>query len=287
MYDLTNVLSTIAGCSASIVAILGGLIASRLIALNTERNEAEDRIAEIEGEIAFYLDERHALQIYLDEDDALDFIRDNVEKLLDGDALDAVYKEEDRPRLQKDVLYPYWRRAEKVRDLLLEDMNSRGFGVEYEKNDDGISVDLAKRLTEDFEYSVCKKILKHLGEKKSPLYATLNYEHNVTGGIWYSKTQDQLNADDNKIDFLELQRKQHKARLAALKRPRGMKSGLILFAMFFLANIIFPLSVLPFRTNDYQSYLVVKTVVIGLFSVGLIAILGYLVYLLHWEPFAK
>ena len=53
MYELTTVLTTIAACSASIVAILGGLIASKLITLNTERDEVNARITELDEEIDF------------------------------------------------------------------------------------------------------------------------------------------------------------------------------------------------------------------------------------------
>ena len=51
MYDLTTVLTTIAACSASIVAIVGGFIASKLIAINTERDEVNTRISELDEEI--------------------------------------------------------------------------------------------------------------------------------------------------------------------------------------------------------------------------------------------
>lgn len=48
MYDLKTVLTTIAACSASIVAILGGFIASKLIAINAERDEVNTRISELD-----------------------------------------------------------------------------------------------------------------------------------------------------------------------------------------------------------------------------------------------
>lgn len=78
IYDLTTVLTTIAACSASIVAILGGLIASKLIALNAERNETNTRIAELDEEIDFFTEGHDMLQALLNEDDALDFIKENI-----------------------------------------------------------------------------------------------------------------------------------------------------------------------------------------------------------------
>ena len=63
MYDLTTVLTTIAACSASIVAILGGFIASKLIAISAERDEVNTRISELDEEIEFFKEERDMLQL--------------------------------------------------------------------------------------------------------------------------------------------------------------------------------------------------------------------------------
>lgn len=101
MYDLTSVLTTIAACSASIVAILGGLIASKLLALNAEREESETRLSEIDEEISFYKEERDKIQATLDEDDALDFIRNNIENLIQRKDIDSIYQEENWPSIEK------------------------------------------------------------------------------------------------------------------------------------------------------------------------------------------
>ena len=114
MYDLTSVLTTIAACSASIVAIVGGFIASKLIAINAERDEVNTRISELDEEIEFFTEERDMLQEQLDEDDALDFISENITYIVNRNSLDEAYKKEERPRLEKEVLQPYWSRAEKT-----------------------------------------------------------------------------------------------------------------------------------------------------------------------------
>ena len=157
VYDLTNILTTIAACSASIVAILGGFIASKLIAINAERDEVDTRISELDEEIAFYTNEQTTLQRNLDEDDALDFIIDNIENIIEERSLDEIYKEEERPRLTKDVLRPYWERGEKAYQLLY-DILSQKDDEDYEENDDGVPSEVAKTITEEFEYSICKKV---------------------------------------------------------------------------------------------------------------------------------
>jgi len=63
------------------------------------------------SELAGFVD---MLQEQLDEDDALDFVCENIEYIVNRCTLDDAYKEAERPRLEKEVLQPYWSRAEKT-----------------------------------------------------------------------------------------------------------------------------------------------------------------------------
>lgn len=283
VYDLTSILTTIAACSASIVAILGGFIASKLIAINAERNEVDTRISELDEEIGFFTKERDMLQEQLDEDDALDFICDNIEYIINRSSLDDVYKEEERPRLEKEVLRPYWNRAEKTHSQYCAIVKkSIGIG-NYEENDDGVPVEAAKVFTHDFEYAVCKKICEHI-EKQGSLPAALlrGLDAPIITGKWYADTQEKVTSADNKISYLMMQRKQQETRFKALKKPKGMKLGLALFAVFSAINIVYPLSLSPYVTESYQCYSQTKIVAVSAFAVGLALIMIYLVYLLHW-----
>lgn len=53
MYELTPLLTTVAGCSATIIAIIGGFMVRKLIAMSTERHEISSRLAEMDEEIRF------------------------------------------------------------------------------------------------------------------------------------------------------------------------------------------------------------------------------------------
>lgn len=101
MYDLTSILTTIAACSASFVAILGGFIASRLISLNAERDEIQTRLSEINEEIVFYEKERNTSQSAIDEDDALDFIIDNIVGIIEKNPMMPFIKKKTIPVLKK------------------------------------------------------------------------------------------------------------------------------------------------------------------------------------------
>ncbi len=99
-------------------------------------------------------------------------------------------------------------------------------------------------------------------------------------GIWYSKAKERIVENQNKIDLLTTQKSQLQIRGAALKRPKGMKMGLFIFSLFSIANIIYPLSISPFNTSDIKAFLTIKAISIGLLSIGLLAIVFYLAYLL-------
>ena len=96
-YDLTAVLTTIAAASASIVAILGGFIASKLIAISSERSAVLDHLKQINKELEFHVSERDKIQAENDEDDALDFIRDAIDDLYADNSLENVYLNVDHP----------------------------------------------------------------------------------------------------------------------------------------------------------------------------------------------
>lgn len=106
--ELSSLLTTIASASASFVAILGGFVASRLIAVNGEREAVESRLQELEYEIELKQQECDSLQEGVTADDALDFIRDHAADVANLDDLSAVYEEDEQQLLEYDELAPYW-----------------------------------------------------------------------------------------------------------------------------------------------------------------------------------
>lgn len=290
MYNLTDTLTTIVACSASIVAILGGFIASKLIAINAERDEVNTRISEIDEEIEFFTKERNLHQAELDEDDALNFVKENIESIVNRRTLEDTYKAEERPQVSKEVLRPYWIRAEQIFESLyyilseLEDKDRK-------ENEEGVPIGVAKKITEDFEYEVCKSAWKHLKVQQfsaHPFGMSLpKFDMPISSGKWYIDTQEKIMSANNRISYLTLQKKQQMVRRKALLRPKGMKLGLVLFAAFSIVNIVVPLCLLPYSIDDYRSYLYLKIFVIFVFSLGLASIMCYLVYLLHWTDREK
>lgn len=295
-YDLTTVLTTIAAASASIVAILGGFIASKLIAISSERSAALKRLKQIDEELAFHVSERDKFQAENDEDDALDFIRDAIDDLYNDIPLETVYSNVDHPRIPMETLKPYWDRAVTLKEQFLDQ-----FQKHYALTEDYIPERLLLSVKgDDFGYEVLLELGRKLKQRireanrvrpkpSSPLefvlpdISDLAMPNISVSGYSYQKNCDSIQEHKSAIALLNLQKKQCEEQISTLKKPRGMGIGLLIFALFTIFCIIIPLGCSPFSTDSYKAFIIAKSVFLGLFVIGLIAIFGYLVYLLKWN----
>lgn len=190
------------------------------------------------------------------------------------------------------MLIPYWEKAKNVFCLLYNDLKDRKDDDEYQENEDNIPVSVAKMLQDDFEYDVCKEIVEHFDSQSSgfPNYLgaiTAAKMPRISNGLWYAKAQERVTTYQSKVDWLNLQKNQLSIRKKALSRPKGMRLGLLLFATFSILNILCPLIMAPFVTDDFMVYSRLKIFVITIFGVGLALTLLYLIYLLHWKKSAS
>lgn len=295
-YDLTAVLTTIAAASASIVAILGGFIASKLIAISSERSAALDHFKQINEELEFHVSERDKIQAENDEDDALDFIRDAIDDLHAGNSLENVYSNVDHPSISVERLKPYWDRAITLKEQFQEQVEKHDA-----LNENYIPQSLLLAVKEDnFGYEVLlalgKKLKKRIRaanrarERASnplgivvPDISDLDIATVSGSGYVYHKNCAAIQEQNSAIALLELRKKQCDEQILALKKPRGMKLGLVIFALFAICCIIAPLIASPFVTDSYKVFVITKVVFLGLLGIGLISIFGYLVYLLKWN----
>ena len=303
-HDLTTVLTTIAAASASIVAILGGFIASKLIAISSERSAALERLKQINEELAFHVSERDKFQAENDEDDALGFIQDTIDDLYIGNTLENVYSSVDHPRVSMETLKPYWDRAVTLKEQFLKTHEQY---IPLTK--DNIPENLLLAVKEDdFGYEVLRALARKQKQRIRAAERERERENHpfafaapdINGlvmtdvmtdvmtyvpvsGYSYQKNCDSIQEHKSAIALLNLQKKQCEEQISTLKKPRGMGIGLLIFALFTILCIIIPLGCSPFSTDSYKAFIIAKSVFLGLFLIGLIAIFGYLVYLLKWN----
>lgn len=294
-YELTSFLTTVAASSASIVAILGGFIASKLISINSDRDAVLSQISDLEQQIAFKQNEVNILQKQFDEDDALSFISEHIKELTRRSSLDNVYRKDIPQEMMLETLRPYWERAITLVGELSNSFDQNG--EQLQLNPDTIPLDLAKKYKDDaFAYSVLTKILKFIkketksknGKSSSPFgipdISPIDIDDfQIADRIRLNSDIDHFSELKADIKWLKLQRSQLLYRKNALKKPKGMLGGLIIFALFAIACIIVPLALSPRYTESLQVFWTYKIIILILFIAGLVTVFGYLNYLLQWE----
>ncbi len=286
-YDLTQLLLTIAAASASIAAILGGFIASKLISINSEREAVLSRIAEVEQRQKHKQSELLEIQNSKTEEAAIDFITSNIDSLVEMKALSEVYRNDVQQEISIDALAPYWGRALSLLDeLASSDINE---GEMSPLNEDDLPKVIAVKYSNDeFAYTVCKKAVKHIiqeHQKTTVHDAILIGEYNIgeIGQVSSALETERMNALKSELSWLEYQGQQLQYEKSRLSKPKGMKGGLVVFALFSILCIIAPLSLAPLIVNDRCVFLIWKISIIAVFTIGLTTVFMYLAYLLKWK----
>lgn len=286
MYDLTSFLSTIVSASSSIVAILGGFIASKLISIDGERDSVLSRLKAIDKELSYYVSECDKLQKE-DETEALNFISEHVDDFFSRKKLEPIYQCEQKVNLSIEKLNDFWKRG---LDLLVEYIKE----LKNEKakiNDDYIPDTLVQKYRNCyFENELInlfgEKVKRDYGSTSKSTGSFLGFPPiesiSITRPIFVSNERAIIEKE-HEIDLLRMKKQLLEDQIPMLKKPKGIKIGLSIFALFSIACIIFPLVLSPFTTDNLQYYNLTKWGVLGMFFTGLSGMFIYLIYLLHWK----
>ena len=307
-YDLTAFLTTVAASSASIVAILGGFIASKLITISGERDALLDKLNSIEEELRYKSAELDNRRRENDTCDAISFIRDHVEAVSRQDRIDVVYDTAENNGISKERIEPYWNKALSIcRDLIEISPKSSNL------NSDGLPKEIAGKYSNDtFSYEVllilaryAKKVAKEQERmqreviRKSNPFASMfipSIDMDIfdsieppSSSLNYSHNEQEIARLTSDIGFLEFQRGQLEEQRKVLAQPKGMKAGLSIFVIVAISCIITPLAMSPRYTESLLTFWIIKTIILALFIFGLVAIFVYLAYLLQWKnnPYQK
>lgn len=264
--EVSNLLFAIAGVSASFVAILGGFIASKLIAINSERDIAESNLEEVKYQKFLKTEERDMLRRSLNEEDSLFYVYNHFEELSLGIALKDVYKTDAPQVVDFETLLPYWEKALFYARLYEECLQKEKPYL----NVDGVPSKLAEDNKDDaFIY---KFLIMYAEWKFSDEVENLSSR---TQTQWHEKTRELCMQANMQAAALDIQEQRYKMDLNRARKPKGMKVGLLIFVFFSLFNIIIPLifSVIEFSE---QWCMVAMYGCIGALSIGLGAIFVYL-----------
>ena len=288
MYDLTSFLTAVASSAACVVAILGGFIASKLISIDGERDSILSRLREIEKELSYHITERDRLQKEDDATEALDFISDHLDNILSGDSLEPIYQLEPEVQLPIERLAPFWETGIEIGREYIQEMQLQ----ETRINDVGIPDALVQRYRGCyFKYELLhligdkvKRDSRKAENSRDPL-SVLYQMDDIAAPIRFRPASNgrYIDEENHAISLLSMKKQLLEEQIPKLKKPKGMKIGLAIFALFSVFCIIVPLGMSPFTTDNILWYNCVKWIVTGLFVAGLASIFGYLIYLLSWK----
>ena len=274
MENLQSLLYAIASISASFVAILGGFVASKFHTVSGERESLKNQLSKINCDIVLKKAQKGILYDQLNIDDALDYIDEHIDDLLNHSALKEVYLETEKELLGYDLLLPYWNRA---LDLLvkIEGVNEDTitFNEDYVPN--SVVLDVKDN---HFDYKACAIITKQLFPH--PFYSAKTISNSTDN--WYEHTSQKFEDLEHEIYALSIQKSLLEEQEKALLKPNGMISGLIVFISFSILNIICPLILSTIEFSDACSKYI-GWISIGVLALGLTTVFCYLISLLKWK----
>ena len=294
MYDLTSFLTTISAGSASFAAILGGMIATKVIEINNTRFAVEEEIKELTEKREFYEKDLQRISTARSEDHAICFIGNHVEQFLGEYSFAKMCKVVDDLDAEEDLtrLGQYWSKALDVLRIYSESeaLNEREMvqKIQKEAMEDRTSADMQLLFTSgtSFVKGICEIIKDHIaayrhnhapmraGEYSFPMpYLNKRIEgYGVSMDVW-QEWRKQINENVKEMDLIDLRISQLVKKKKALFTPPEMKSGLYLFGVFIAVCVVLPLFFIPFETERYEMYLAVKGIFILLFAAGLFSTL--------------
>lgn len=294
-YALTSLLTTISSASASFIAILGGLVASKLLTISSERDAVLAKISELDKEISVKEAQKNALQKENNDSDALDFIESNIADLIQGKSLNLVFEKSTEKSLSIKTLQPYWETGIAVNKRIqhsmvsgitsISQLRSLKKGAELEYSQDVFSKNVSLIILNYFEDQFNRS-------SSSPFSATLRVPNTFfRASIWdrqrYENNARTIFQLQSSLDSLRFQNLQYKKDKKLLKNPVGASDGLNIFGLFSLVCIVFPLILSPFETTNIYLFWFIKIFFIASFSLGLLSTFLYMKKLLNWPESEK
>ncbi|WP_413327104.1 hypothetical protein ACL6ER_09555 [Bacillus inaquosorum] len=283
--DLNGLISTITTSTAALVAIIGGFLVSRVISLSSEQTGIKRRIREIDNDLLAKKELLQNVEDYLLEDDAIDFLEDNIIKILQRETLSEIINQDTNNKRSEEELKPYFNEMQNIIKELWTLINKLeifddDFDDFYKENNHNLK-DIEKRDLYEIAYEGMMDLLRDSQPQSSDPFAiglnlsslssfkprSVNLEYNDK-----KKERDRLYDD---IRVLELQIEEQRKILNDYGKPRGVWGGFAVLVYACIVGIIYPSVLLPYPTDTYNDNLT-KYWLLFLFFSQLVALFVYL-----------
>lgn len=269
-YDLSGILSVMIGCTATFVAIIGGLIANKAISDNAEKESIDKKLEQIDAEITINNKNIDELNEWLNEYNAKDFIQSNLEALLNGEQLYEIYDSDDSNDIDFDKMLPYWNKALEAVELFRE-------ASAVEKNNDGIPKTIIGKLDE-FQYKICYRYKNSIENNRiNPFEHAPVVTTSVRRVDYYNDTMDEMNEIIKRNEILIAKEQLLQDRQDKINLSRDIKGGMSIFAVVSIINIILPIIFMLFNPTSNKVWYYIETAIsLITFSVGIITMIKYI-----------
>lgn len=274
VYDFTTQLSTIASCSGTFIAIIGGLVANKVIALSTEKKSAQNRIKQIDDEYKKCEKRIKELSEWLDDYDAEEYVGENLDSLLELKELSEVYIDTPDNSMGYDDLLPYWNKSLTAVKLLKDSVQDVSVWGNLDTN--GVPKVIIDKL-DKFQYSICSQfhIANEYGELKvyRPTFAVTTSAMLVER---YNQNASDLEKYTDRMAVL-LTEQMLLTPKAEMLVDTSTKKGMLIFGITALLNVILPVIFMLFNpTNSLCWYNTERIISVILFIIGMITMCSYI-----------
>ena len=157
-YDLTSLLITISAASASFSAILGGIIGSKLLSINGDRDINSQQIDDLTEELILKVERRDRFEYRVNADDAISFITEKMREFYQGQKLEEVYSNVDHPEIEYEILVPFWQKATELKKRIYDSYLASPY-----LNEDQLPDDVKDYVQDDeFLNDIAKEIIRYI-----------------------------------------------------------------------------------------------------------------------------
>ncbi|MGX1266799.1 hypothetical protein RKD55_004743 [Rossellomorea marisflavi] len=271
---METLLTTVISSTAALVAIIGGFLVSRVIAIASEQGGVQRKMREINNDIEAKEGLKDSAINYLFEDDLYDFVdnADVIEGIIRSKDLETIVEEAKYELLSIEELRPHYNL---LREIQHEIMYREIFSLEELKETHGL-----KHPERLYWYECIMEGLETMREEKRSgsllaSHFTLRPMGPPRNNHEYLEKKKELGQLEAELTILGAQKEEQEHILEDFGKPKYVMSGLGVLAYAAIVGIIYPSTLLPYSTNTYDDTLT-KWWVLSLFFSHIMAIFTYL-----------
>lgn len=258
---------TIAQCAATFLAILGGLIATKLISLQAERNECIEKLKDNKNLLEKFQNEIASKEDILLKNDAKEFIVLNLDSLYSNKTdIEQMFSSYDG-NYNIEQMQIYWEKGlEVLKQISLCD---------GERDQDGIPISCKDKF-DAFEREIAAIIIEDIRNRSNAFSINMNNMLSITETL----KLDDLERDVDKLyaecEYINKQIDAFESHISALTLPKNLSGGLILLGINALTTIIFPMVVVGIYDNISDCLIhILYWASLSLFAICLISVVLY------------